>query len=174
VPARGAVREEFFDRQAEMIRRFAERAAAILQEQLRIALLLSGNDLREQHRRPRGDRLLHGRAAGLADEQMVRHEQLRHARRPAVDFQRLAELGGELLELQPERIVAARGGGGGGRSGRSRAKMGATGKPSVRTFSGGTPASCKASALSSFGTMKVSLGQRCQTELIVIESVITV
>ena len=41
----------------------------------RVAFLLAGNDLVDNHRAARGDGFLHGRAAGLADDQMVRHHQ---------------------------------------------------------------------------------------------------
>ena len=67
-----------------------------------------------------------------------------------------------------------RGGGGAARSGRSRAKRGGTGKPSTRTLFSDTPARRITEAVSSFATMKVSLGQRYQMLLMVIESVTTV
>ena len=60
---------------------------------------------------------------------------------------------------------------GAGRGGRGSAKRGGTGKPSAWMVCEGKPAARITAALSSFGTRKVSLAQRCQTELIVMESV---
>ena len=54
-----------------------------LPDQFRVAFLLAGNDLVDDHRATRGDGFLHGRAAGFADDEMMRHHQFGHLVRPA-------------------------------------------------------------------------------------------
>ena len=108
-PAGGVVGEEVGDAAGEGFGRVGEMAAADDFEQLEVSLLLAGNEVMDEHRAAGGDGLVHGGAAGLADDEVVVVEKLRHLAGPAdepdaagiglLDF---ARAGVEQPDISPE------------------------------------------------------------------------
>ena len=78
--------------------RLDQRADVAAAQQLVIALLLAGDDLVDEHRAARGDGLLGGGAAGLADDHVVGHQQPGNLVGPAEDVRGPRPTGGELVQ----------------------------------------------------------------------------
>ena len=83
VPLRGAFGKGLFHQFGDFAVFLPDRAEVRRRNQFRVAFLLAGNDLVDDHRAARGDGFLHGRAARLADDQMMRQHQFGHLIRPA-------------------------------------------------------------------------------------------
>lgn len=71
VPGLGVVLEQLGQDQNERLARGDMRAAAVLQEEPRVAGFLPGQDLGKEHGRVRGKRFLYECAAGLAYEHVL-------------------------------------------------------------------------------------------------------
>ena len=69
-----------------------DRADAQCFDEPGVALFLPGNHLIDYHGTAGRDGFLDHRAAGLADDEMVRHEQARHLIGPAIDVDAAAKL----------------------------------------------------------------------------------
>ena len=82
-PERGAFGKGLFHQFGHLAVFLPNRADILPPDQFRIAFLLAGNDLVDDHRTARGDGFLHRRAARLADDQMMRPHQFGHLIRPA-------------------------------------------------------------------------------------------
>ena len=106
VPLRGLFDEGVFDQFGHFPVLLANRAKMIAPDEFGVALLLAGDDLIDNHRAAGGDGLLHRRAAGLGNDQMVAHQQLRHLVRPADDLHAVFEAAGAFDELGAQFGVA--------------------------------------------------------------------
>jgi hypothetical protein len=71
-----------------------------------IALLLTGDNLSDDHGRPGGESFLDGGAASLADEKMTFRHELRHFGSPTADVELPSILGCKDRELTGETVIA--------------------------------------------------------------------
>ena len=90
---------------------FRNRAEAETPDEFRVAFLLAGDDLVDNHRAARGDGFLHDRAAGFADDQVMGHHQFGHLVRPAEDADAVGLLARALNQLGAQIGVAPDGDG---------------------------------------------------------------
>ena len=110
-PLRGVFGKGTFHQFGNFTVFFGDRAQTEAPDQFRVAFLLPGNDLVDNHRAARGDGFLHGRAAGFADDQVVRHHQFGHLVRPAEDADAVGVFARALSQFGAQIRIASDGDG---------------------------------------------------------------
>ena len=107
VPERRALLKGEFDGLGHFLVLLHDGAEVELGDEFGVAFLLAGDDLVDNHRAARGDGFLNGRAAGLADDEVVAHHQFGHLVRPAEHLHAVAEIAGAFDEFGAQLRVAS-------------------------------------------------------------------
>ena len=107
LPEPGLVGKRLVDEFGHLAVAFRHRAEAVFGDQSRIAFLLAGDDLVDDHRAARGDGFLHASAAGFADDEVAAQHQLRHLVGPAEDAHAVGAMTRLFQQFRLEFRVAA-------------------------------------------------------------------